>query len=76
MNNRQNFWSIYKKDAFSSSRIILTASSFLGWYLLVFICLLAGIAQLPKELVMAVPFLLAEFAYLYTCLRKYKAAVG
>ena len=75
MNKRQSFWGIYKRNAFSSSRIMLVVSSSFVWFLVVFICLMAGTVQFPKELVAAVPFFLAELAYIYTCLRKYKAAV-
>ena len=75
MQNKLSFWEIYKKDAFSNSRA-MPLLFFLGlWVVLVFTLSEFDIMQMPKWLIGSVPLLLAELAYIYSCFRKYKAAV-
>ncbi|NEM99658.1 hypothetical protein [Pontibacter burrus] len=75
MENKPSFWEIYKKDAFSNRRAMPLLLLVGFWLVLVFTLSEFDIMQMPKWLIGSVPLLLAELAYIYSCFRKYKAAV-
>ncbi len=75
MENKHSFWGIYKQNTFSNSRVI-PLLFFLGlWNILIFTWAEFGSVQMPKWLLFVVPLLLAELAYMYTCMRKYKRSL-